>query len=143
MSPMDNIHEKSNILYFLDQKNGIIHSYNHDSEETYTIFDMDSSEIPSGLTLDWPHISSGQTYRVKSMTEGSSPNEIIAVFTSSTLPTGWKEANAKLPAPNAVEKWVCGPNTDNIAYIEDIYRPSAVPDCASMGGGTPIFLLYD
>jgi len=142
MAPMDNF--DGNSIYFLDQKNGLIYSYDTSSGDTQTLFDMNSSEVPDGLTLDWTYGGAGQTYRVKSMTQGLSSDEVIVVFSSSTLPTGYTEADAKLPAPGAFGQWVCGPDSEGgMVWIPDIYRPGVIPACFANGAGLPSFVAYD
>lgn len=138
MSPMDNF--DGTTIFFIDQNNGIIYSFDSATDETKTVFDMKSSHIPDGLTLDWTYGGAGQTYRVKSMTQGASSDEIIAVFTSSTLPPGWSEADATLPAPEAYGQWVCD---EEPVWIPDIYRPGVLPDCFDSGAGLPTFTGYD
>jgi len=142
MAPMDNF--DGNSIYFMDQKNGRIYSYNTVSQDAQTIFDMDTDPIPEGLTLDWLYTGSAQTYRVKSMTQGLSSDEVIVVFTSSTLPKGWTEADAKLPAPGAFGKWVCSPESEGgMVWIGDIYRPGQLPKCFQNGDLSESFVGYD
>ena len=78
---------------------------------------MESSPIPAGLTLDWTYGSAGATYRVKYMTQGTASNEVIVVFTSSTLSTGWSVADATFPPPNAYGEWVCGPDKGQVCPV--------------------------
>lgn len=140
MQVMDNF--DGDFIYFLDQNNGLIYSYNTISSETKTIFDMESSPIPAGLTLDWPYGGASGNYRVKSMTQGTASDEVIVVFTSSTLPTGWSEADAPLPPPNAYGQWVCAPDKGQV-WMPDIYRPGLLPTCFANGGGLLTFTAYD
>ena len=51
------------------------------------------------------------------MTQGSN-DKVIVVLQSSSLPDGWTEANAKLPAAGVYGTDVCDPPQ----YIDDIYR---------------------
>ena len=120
MYAVDNV--KSDMMFFLDQKEGKIYSYDTSTNEVTTLFDKDTSTIPDGLNLDWIYGSAGQEYRVKALTQGPTSDTVVVVFCSSTLPTGWSEADAKLPAPGAFGKAVC--KTDDIPYewMNDIYR---------------------
>uniref|UniRef100_A0A7S2RK10 Glucose/Sorbosone dehydrogenase domain-containing protein n=1 Tax=Eucampia antarctica TaxID=49252 RepID=A0A7S2RK10_9STRA len=139
MAVFDNF--DGSMTFFLDQKNGVIYCFDSNDSTTSTIFDMNTSDIPAGLTLDWSLGSSGQTYKVKSMTQGMADDQVIVVFTSSTLPTGWTKADATLPAPGTYGQYMCGP--DNTVWIPDIYRPGVIPDCFANGGGVPTFTGYD
>lgn len=142
MAPMDNFDGDS--IYFLDQNNGLIYSYSTSTGDTQTLFDMNSSPVPDGLTLDWTYGGASATYRVKSMTQGLSSDEVIVVFASSTLPTGWTEADAKLPPPGAFGQWVCSPESEGgMVWIPDIYRPGILPECFASGAGLPTFVAYD
>uniref|UniRef100_A0A7S3QGA5 Phytase-like domain-containing protein n=1 Tax=Chaetoceros debilis TaxID=122233 RepID=A0A7S3QGA5_9STRA len=138
MQSMDNF--DGDTIYFLDQKFGMIYSFDTSTSETKTVLDMKSSDnIPEGLTLDWSYGSSGQTYKVKSMSQGTSSDEVIVVFTSSTLPPGWTEADSKLPAPGAFGAYVCG----GVTWIPDIYRPGVIPECFDTQKGLPSLTGYD
>jgi len=138
---MDNF--DGDTIYFLDQKLGVIHSFDTSTSETKTVLDMSSSDnIPEGLTLDWDYGSSGQTYKVKSMSQGTSSDEVIVVFTSSTLPPGWTEADSKLPAPGAFGAYVCGPG-EKTTWIKDIYRPGVIPKCFDNGADLLTLTGYD
>jgi hypothetical protein len=141
MAPMDNF--DGHTIYFLDQKFGMIYSFDTLTSETKTLFDMNSSDIPDGLTLDWTFGSSGQVYKVKAMSQGTSKDEIIVVFTSSTLPSGWAEADSKLPPPEAYGVYACGPDPEKITWIKDIYRAGVTPDCYASGAGTSTLTGYD
>lgn len=143
MAPMDNMADGSNVIYFLDQKFGVIYSYNHDSGATTKIFDINEDTIPDGMTLDYKFDNSLSSYRVKAMTKGPSPGTVIVVYTSTTLPTGWAEADARMPAPNAFGQWVCGPTPDRLTSLPDIYRPGTLPICADTGGGQPVLVGND
>mmetsp|Transcript_8166 Transcript_8166/g.11774 ORF Transcript_8166/g.11774 Transcript_8166/m.11774 type:complete len:529 (-) Transcript_8166:434-2020(-) len=138
MAVMDNFTGET--IFFLDQKNGVIYSFNTVTSDIKTIFDIQTSIIPDGLTLDWSiAVGSSQTYRVKAMTQGSSSDEVIVVFTSETLPTGWSEPDAKLPPPGAYGQWIC--REGEKAWVADIYRPGTLPDCSDMVW--PTFTGYD
>ena len=142
MAPMDNFDGDS--IYFLDQNNGLIYSYNTSTGDIQTIFDMESSPVPDGLKLDWTWGAAALTYRVKSMTQGLSNDEVIIVFTSSTLPTGWTEADTKLPPQGAFGQWVCSPESEGgMVWIPDIYRPGIIPECFDAGAGLTTFVAYD
>lgn len=142
MAAMDNF--DGNVIYFLDQNNGLIFSYDASTSETKTIFDMATSPIPAGLTLDWAYGPASQTYRVKAMTQGSSSDEVIVVFTSSTLPSGWSAPDSSLPPPDAYGRWVCKPDSaGGMVWWSDIYRPGVIPDCFDGNQGAPSFVGYD
>uniref|UniRef100_A0A7S3V8H0 Glucose/Sorbosone dehydrogenase domain-containing protein n=1 Tax=Chaetoceros debilis TaxID=122233 RepID=A0A7S3V8H0_9STRA len=102
---------------------------------------MNTSQLPAGVTLDWNLGSAGQTYKVKSMTETHSLNEVILVMTSSTLPVGWDKADAELPAKGAYSQWVCGP--EEFFWMRDIFRPGVLPVCSDVGAGQESFTGYD
>lgn len=101
---------------------------------------MDTSSLPDGVSLDWVG-SNGQTYKVKAMTKSTDANKVVLVMTSSTLPLGWNEADAKLPARGAYSQWVCGP--DEPFWIRDIFRPGVLPNCSNVGAGLETFTGYD
>jgi len=111
-----------NIMYFLDQKEGKIYCYDYSNDTVMTIFDKDTSTIPDGLNLNWTFGSAGQEYRVKAMTQGPTSETVIVVFCSSTLPAGWSEADAKLPAPGAFGKAICKNGDTPYEWVNDIYR---------------------
>jgi len=139
MHVMDNF--DGDTIYFLDQQFGLITSYDHSTSETKLVFDIASSDIPDGLTLDYIYGSAGQIFKVKSMTQGSSSDEVYVVFSSTTLPTGWTEADATLPPAGAYSQWVCGP--DNPTWVRDIYRPGTIPECSNNGAGLVALTGYD
>ena len=161
MGVMDNI--DGDILFFLDQKEGKIYSYDTSTTENSTIFDKDTSTIPDGLDLNWTFGSASMEFRVKSMTQGPTSGTVIVVFCSSTLPTGWDEADAKLPAPGAFGRAICKTDDTPYEWMEDIYRyvPSlmimslkrvilfysyrigVIPDCSQGGAGLTTFTGYD
>eukprot|EP00548_Thalassiothrix_antarctica_P008021 CAMPEP_0194142260 /NCGR_PEP_ID=MMETSP0152-20130528/11575_1 /TAXON_ID=1049557 /ORGANISM="Thalassiothrix antarctica, Strain L6-D1" /LENGTH=523 /DNA_ID=CAMNT_0038841171 /DNA_START=287 /DNA_END=1858 /DNA_ORIENTATION=- len=139
-----NVYDNFNgdFIFFVDQNNGIIYSHEGGCTvgEVAKVWDMSVDSIPDGLTLDWAYASAPQIFRVKSMTQGPD-NEIIVVFTSSTLPTGWTESDASLPAPGAVQRYAC--REDSLSLVEDIFRVSTVPECADLGAGAVTFTGYD
>lgn len=142
MQPMDNFSGDS--IYFLDQLFGKVYSYNQatDTASTEPIFDMNTSELPDGVKLDWNLGSAGQTYKVKSMTKTLSPDEVILVMTSSTLPVGWDKADAEIPAKGAYSQWVCRP--EDHFWMRDIFRPGDLPACSESDiGGMETFTGYD
>jgi len=141
MQPMDNFSGDS--IYFLDQLFGKVYSYNQATKTTSTepIFDMNTSKLPDGVTLDWDLGSAGQTYKVKSMTKTPTTNKVVLVMTSSTLPVGWNKADAELPAKGAYSQWVCGP--DQPFWMRDIFRPGVLPACSDVGSGQTTFTGYD
>jgi len=141
MQPMDNF--VGDTIYFLEQQFGKIYSYNHNTSEVNKVFDMsNTASIPEGLTLDWEYGGAGQTYRVKSVTQGKNKNFIYVVFTSSTLPKGWDSPDSGLPPPGTYSQWVCGAGNQT-TFVRDIYRPGVIPACAPNGAGLPSLTGYD
>ena len=106
-----------NALFFIDQKEGKIFSYDATNHATTEVFDMSTSEIPNGLDLSWTYGASSADFHVHTMTQGSS-NKVIVVLQSSSLPNEWIDADAKLPAADTYGTEVCDPPQ----YIYDIYR---------------------
>lgn len=147
MYPADNF--DGNIMYFLNQKEGIIFAYDYDTSMVSSVFNMATSPIPDGLDLSWGYStfgSSGATYKVKAMSQGPTSDSVIIVFTSATLPTGWSEADGKLPAPGAFGKSICdnANMTGNPYYwVDDVYRPGMLPACVNNFGGADTFVAYD
>lgn len=140
MAPFDNF--RGNTIFFVDQKEGIIYSHTGGStvSEVTKVWDMNEDDIPSGLELDYEsNSSSASIYRVKAMAQGKG-SDIIVVFTSGTLPTGWTEADATLPAAGAIPKYGC---RDNSGYVEDIYRIGDIPDCADFFSWVTTRTVYD
>ncbi len=143
MDVMDNF--DGPMIFFLDQKNGMIYSYDSITSSTETIFDMkNTSDIPDGLTLDWVFSNTNALYKVKAMTQGQSSDEVIVVFTSSTLPPGWTKSDSSLPPPGAYGKFGCeDEDTGKREWIADIYRPGALPACVVLGGQQGTLTGYD
>jgi len=138
MQLMDNF--DGDVLYIVEQQFGKIYSYDTSTDMTKTVFDVDSSPIPSGLTLDWQH-GAAQTFKVKSMTQGSSSDEVIVVFSSTTLPDGWTAPDATLPPPGAYGMWMCGGKVNGTVWVDDIYRIGELPYC--FDGRPDSFMTYD
>jgi len=132
-------HQKSGKLYFMNQMLGIIYSY--DNATVKKIWDMEENEIPSGLDLNF-YGSPGQTFKVHNIVEGENADEIIVVLTSKTLPTGWSEPDAPLPAPGAYSGYVCK-SPDNTTFVRDIYRMGVLPECVANNGGFETFTIYN
>mmetsp|Transcript_10740 Transcript_10740/g.21356 ORF Transcript_10740/g.21356 Transcript_10740/m.21356 type:complete len:531 (-) Transcript_10740:173-1765(-) len=131
-------HQKSGKLFFLNQMLGQIYSY--DNATVKKIWDMEENEIPSGLDLGF-YGPAGQTFKVHNILEGVFTEEIIVVFTSATLPTGWLEPDAPLPAPGAYPGHVCKfPHT---TFVRDIYRMGVLPLCVNNYGGFPTYTIYN
>lgn len=106
-------------IFFLDQSAGKIFSYDTVNDVTEKIFDISTSDIPAGLSLDWDYAGAAQKFKVHAMSQGPDEDEVIVVLQSSTLPEGWDEADGKLPAAGAFGLAVC----ENFeTYVEDIYR---------------------
>jgi hypothetical protein len=106
MAVMDNF--DGDVIYFLDQQNAKIYSYDHTTGAVNTVFDKDSaSTIPDGLSLDWISPGASFDFKVKAMTQGPSSNEVIVVFGSSTLPTGWTTPDGTLPPEGAYGMHMC------------------------------------
>jgi len=141
MAAMDNF--VGDTMYFLEQQFGKIYSYNQTTSKVKKVFDMKyTSSIPKGLTLDWTYGGAAQTTRVKSVTQGQNSKQVYVVFTSTTLPKGWKAPDASLPPPGAYSQWACGGSGD-LTFIRDIYRPGLIPDCAPNGAGLTTLTGYD
>ena len=107
MNAYDNF--SGDCIFFVDQSSGIIYSHKGGStvSEVTKVFDIAEDEIPAGLTLDWEGngIGASFSFRVKAMTQGPTDDSIIVVFGSTTLPDGWTESDAPLPAPGAIPTW--------------------------------------
>eukprot|EP00956_Cyclotella_meneghiniana_P013155 scaffold18839_cov61-Cyclotella_meneghiniana.AAC.1 len=127
-----------NALFFIDQKEGKIFSYDAATHDTAEVFDMSTSPIPSGLDLSWTYGASSADFHVHTMTQGPD-NTVIVVLQSSSLPDGWTEADAKLPAADTYGTEVCDPPQ----YINDIYRSGTIPACFDSGGGAVTLLNYN
>lgn len=138
MGVADNFDSK---LYFLDQSLGRIYCYDPSGTEDPTkIFDMtDLSDVPDGLTLDFATPGASQAFRVHQMAKGKTSDEVIVVFSSSTLPTGYTVADASLPAEGAYPGYMC----NGEAFVRDIYRAGTLPDCVDSGAGFTSFTIYD
>ena len=108
-----------NILFFLDQLMGKIYQYDGDSVSK--VFDITSSPLPQSITLDWKRVRPPQTNKIHAMTQGSSRNEVYVVFTSTTFPSGFTEAQAKLPPDGAFPGYICA---DPPRFVRDLYRIS-------------------
>jgi len=135
MQPIDNIN--GDCLFFLDQKLGLIYSYDTVTHGIEILFDITTDEVPAGLNLDWTYDISAWTYKVKAMTQGPSEDEIVLVFTSTTLPEGWDGADAPLPPSGAYSQYGCD-GSDKV-FIRDIYRMETTPPCFPFGGGINAF----
>ena len=83
------------ILFFLYQL--IVKIYHYDGDSVSKVLDHSSSPIPQSITLDWKRVRPPQTNKLHETIQGSSSDEVYAVFTSTTLPSGYTEAQAKLP----------------------------------------------
>ncbi len=139
MMVADNFDDK---LFFLDQLMGKIYCYDPSSgDEPALLFDMATSTIPDGLTLDYKTPGAGQAMRVHMMSKGKTANEVYVVFSSSTLPTGWTEADAKLPPEGAYPGYMCPEGS--AVFIRDLYRAGVLPDCVSSGAGFESFTIYN
>lgn len=131
-------------LFFLDQLYGKIYLYDESSSDVTKIFDMATSTIPDGLTLDWVsmHTGTGQINRVHAMTTGSSSDEVIIVFTSTTLPPEYSEAHAQLPPEGAFPGFVCGDENNEPQLARDLYRIGSDVSCLSSETIYNVFYKY-
>ncbi len=77
----------------------------------------------------------GQVNRVHAMTKGSSEDEVIIVFTSTTLPSAYTEAHAQLPPEGAYPGYICS----TPLFVRDLYRIG--DDGADCGVGS--FTVYN
>ena len=127
-------------LFFLDQLMGRIYFYDLSSSDVTKIFDMTTSTIPDGITLDWvnSHAGIGQTNRVHAMTKGSATDEVIIVFTSTTLPDEYTKAHAQLPPEGAFPGFVC----PEPQLARDLYRIGDDVDCLSSETIYNVFFKY-
>jgi len=140
MAVMDNF--DGDVIYFLDQQNAKIYSYDHTTGAVNTVFDKDSaSTIPDGLSLDWISPGASFDFKVKAMTQGPSSNEVIVVFGSSTLPTGWTTPDGTLPPEGAYGMHMCGGAVNGTVWVPDIYRMESFPYCFKNAGKA--LLTYD
>jgi len=140
MMVADNFDDK---VFFLDQLMGKIYSYDPESsEEPALLFDMNTSEIPAGLTLNFNYPGAAQANRVHMMSKGKTANEVYVVFSSSTLPTGYSKADAGLPAEGAYPGYMC--DGYETVFVRDLYRVGLLPLCAgSAPGGFASFTIYN
>ena len=140
MGVADNF-DREGLLFFLDQSQGRIYSY---SDETVSkIWDMAEDEIPSGLTLNWSAFGAGQQFKVHAMTQGSKTGEVYVVFSSTSLPTGWTEPDAPLPAPDKYFGYVCDAVGKTPVFVRDIYRMGTLPECFDSGAGGVAVPVYN
>jgi len=142
MMVADNL-EKEGLLFFLDKLMGRIYSV--DNGETTKVWDMTEDEIPSGLDLSYTGFGASQKTYVKAMTQGSKAGEVVVVFTSATLPSGWSEPDAPLPLPGKYFGYVCDKPSQNktAVFVRDIYRTGLLPDCVDSGAGQTTMSIYD
>ena len=96
MAVADNFDDK---VFFLDQLMGKIYCYDPSSgDEPALLFDMATSTIPGGLTLDYSAPGASQVFRVHMMSKGKTADEVYIVFSSSTLPTGSSKTIRNYPS---------------------------------------------
>lgn len=140
MYPADTFDEYP--MYFIDQKEGLVYSYYEDGTVT-KVFDMTTSPIPAGMTLDFTFGAASAEFRVQQMSQGAKKGEVYVVMMSSTLPDGWKKADAELPAEGAFPGWVCtADNGKTPEFVRDLYRVGETPSCFDNGVGTVGFTVY-
>lgn len=140
MMPADNF-KTDGLLFFLDQLKGRIYSHNNDV--TTKVWDMAEDEIPSGLDLSYTNMGPSQQAYVKAMSQGSQAGEVYVVFASTSLPSGWSEPDAPLPAPNKYFGYVCDAEGKTPLFVRDIYRMGVLPDCFDNGAGGEVVPVYD
>jgi len=131
-------HQNTGRLFFMNQMLGKIYSY--ENESVTKIWDMEENEIPSGLDFNF-YGPAAQTFKVHNILEADNADEIIVVLTSTTLPTGWSEPDAPLPAPGAYPGYVC--KFGNTTLVRDIYRMGTLPACVSNYGGFSCYTIYN
>lgn len=129
MMVQDNV---GDTIFFLDQLSGIIYYWDEASSSAMKAWDMAEDTIPDGLTLDYTGVGAGQTFKVHSMTAGTTSGEVIIVFSSTTLPSEFSEAHAKLPAEGAFPGYMC----EEPELARDLYR-------ANVSCLPPSFTIYD
>mmetsp|Transcript_2751 Transcript_2751/g.4151 ORF Transcript_2751/g.4151 Transcript_2751/m.4151 type:complete len:512 (+) Transcript_2751:73-1608(+) len=136
MMPADNFDDA---LFFMDQSEGMIYSYDDSDSSVTKVFDMATSDLPAGITLDWTYGGAGQTFKVHAMSQGKTSDEVYVVFMSSTLPTGWTKADATLPPEDAYPGYAC----NGTVFFKDLYRIGLLPDCFNSGAGLTTFTAYE
>lgn len=137
MMPADSFDDA---LYFMDQGTGKIYAYNEADHSVTKVFDIETSEVPAGVDFDWAYLGAPNafTFKVQSMTQGNSADEVYVVLQSQTLPDDWDAPDAPMPAPGAFAGHLCN-GTD---FYEDIYRMGRNPSCLAQfyidGAPTPV-----
>jgi len=122
--------EEAGLQLFMDQKLGMIYSYDMETNDMTKIFDINVDELPPGIDLSWIYGVSGFTVKIQTIAQGNE-GEIYMVLTSVTLPDGWTEPDSKMPDP--VSREIC--NEDPPVFVDDIYRIGILPPCFEFGGG--------
>jgi len=134
--------EGGKTIFFLDQKEGIIY-WERAVEDVVKIWDMKEDQIPDGLDLNWSNMAF-VTSRVKSISFGKNNQELVVVHTSLSLPAGWSEPDAPLPAPGAYPGFMCTGNATE--RVRDMYRIGYYPEGCSILGNKQdpkFFTVYD
>jgi len=134
---------ENNRLFFLDQKEAIIYAYsplNAESGNVEKIWELGIDSAPDGLDLSYEFPFSAGTWRVHQVIPSKEEDEIIVVFGSLTLPTGWTKPSASLPAPGAYPGYV----SVGKDFVEDYYRIGNLPaDVEIYGGWVRSYSMYD
>uniref|UniRef100_A0A7S2KIV3 Uncharacterized protein n=1 Tax=Leptocylindrus danicus TaxID=163516 RepID=A0A7S2KIV3_9STRA len=129
-------------IYFIDQKEGLVFSYDEDGTVS-KVFDMTESAIPAGMTISWTWGGASQEARVQQLSQGAREGEVFVVLMSSTLPDGWDKADAELPAAGAFPGWACtADNGKDPVFLRDLYRIGEQPSCFDNGAGLVGFTVY-
>jgi len=143
MMPADNLDR----LYFMDQQFGKIYCYDEADKSVKKVFDMSTPEqqLPEGIDLSWTYGTAAQTQKVHAMSQGRSIHEVYVVLMSKTLPAGWTQADATLPAEGAFPGYACkdGVGFNETHFFPDMYRMGLQPDCFSSGSGLESFTGYE
>mmetsp|Transcript_37209 Transcript_37209/g.86801 ORF Transcript_37209/g.86801 Transcript_37209/m.86801 type:complete len:503 (-) Transcript_37209:270-1778(-) len=137
MMPADNFDDA---LYFMDQLEGKIYSYDENNEEPVElVFDIAEDKLPAGINLDWSFPHSAALQKIHAMAQGANKKEVYVVHLSSTLPAGWTEADAKLPAKNTYHGYACG----GVEFVPDLYRFEKIPACFKSATNATSFTAYE
>jgi hypothetical protein len=135
---------KQDMVFFLDQFKGKIYCHSGNAgDEVMKIWDMSEDEIPAGLDLSNASFGAAQQFKVHAMTQGAYKNQVIVVFSSQTLPAGWTEPDAPLPAAGKYSGYACDRDGETPVFVRDIYRMGTLPDCSMSGAGVESIPIYN
>lgn len=129
---------KNGRVFFMDQKFGKIFVYTAKNGRVDKVWDLENDAIPDGLDLSYDYVP-GFDIKVQRVHPGKKKNEVIVIFTSLTLPDGWKKPSASLPAPGAYPAYLC----NGEEFIHDAYRIGTMGECVfSQHVGLPTYTVY-